>query len=586
MNTEVSKKSVSLLTIDVGSVNTRAHLFDAVEGRYRFLAGSEAFSTIGSPAFDLNLGVLDALQQLESITGKTLLSERGLLVTTDPDDPVGANAVVTTFSGGQSIKVVTVGLLESVSLSTIRKLISSGYCEIIETFSLNDRRQSEVIIDAICQKLPDLVAIGGGTNRGASRSVIRLANILALAVSLIPKKQRPDILYAGNENLREEIDNLFGDLARVHFADNVRPSLQTESLGPARKDLNRIFFEIQTRKLGGLQQLSEISGDLLYPNAHAFGRLVRFMSTVIDPPKGALGVDLGASNTSVAAAIAGKLDLRVYTRLGMGKGLKGMIEETLLTHVMRWLAVDLPEDRVLDYLYNKPLIPQSLPTSAEDLAIEQAAARQVLRTAMRRSVTMFDAEAIYPLPGNIPWFDRIIISGSTTTRAPRQEDSLLMILDGIQPVGIATVILDSNNLGAAIGASADIDPLLSIQVLETNAFINLGTVISPTGSAREGNPVLRIQIQKEWQTAEVVEVKAGDLQTIPIANGEVVDVFVQPLQNTNIGLGNGRGGWIRRVVGGLFGLIVDGRGRPIQLPTSIERRQKKILAWNNALTKT
>jgi hypothetical protein len=557
-----------------------------VEGRYRFLAGSDTLSTIGSPAFDLNLGVLDALQNLEGITGKTLLSERGVLVTTDSDDPVGANAVVTTFSGGPSIKVVTVGLLESVSLSTIHKLIGTSYCEIVESFSLNDRRQSEIIIDAICQKLPDLVAIGGGTNRGASRSVIRLANILALAVSLIPKNQRPDILYAGNETLREEVDNLFGDLARVHFAENVQPSLQTENLGPARKDLNRIFFEIQTRKLGGLQQLSDISGDLLYPNAHAFGRLVRFMSTVIDPPKGALGVDLGASNTSVAAAIAGNLNLQIYTRLGMGGGIKGMIEETLLAQVVRWLAIGLSENRVLDYLYNKALFPQSLPSSEEDLAIEQAAARQVLRTAMRRSLTMFDPKAIYPLPGKIPWFDRIIVSGSVVTRAPLLEDSLLMILDGIQPVGIATVILDSNNLGAAIGASADIDPLLSIQVLETSAFVNLGTVITPTGSAREDNAVLRIQIKKDGQTAEFVEVKAGALQTIPVANGEVVDVFVQPLQNTNIGLGNGRGGWIRRVVGGLFGLVVDGRGRPIQLPTSFERRQEKILSWKNALTKT
>lgn len=36
----------SLLAVEVGSVNTRASLIDAVEGKYRFLAGGKAQSTM------------------------------------------------------------------------------------------------------------------------------------------------------------------------------------------------------------------------------------------------------------------------------------------------------------------------------------------------------------------------------------------------------------------------------------------------------------------------------------------------------------------------------------------------------------
>jgi hypothetical protein len=582
---DAPSRGLSLLTIDVGSVNTRAHLFDAVEGRYRLLASSNTLSTIGTPAYDLNLGVLESIKQLEAITGKTLLSDRGLMVSSDPDDPIGANAFAATFSGGPSLKVVTVGLLDAVSLKTINNLVGSGYCKLIESFSLNDRRNPEAIVDAICQKLPDLLVIGGGTNRGASRSVLRLANTLAMAISLIPEGERPEVFYAGNENLQEEIDNLFGAIGRLHFASNVRPTLKTESLGPATKELSKIYFDIQSRKLGGLKQLCDLSGEQLYLNSQAFGRLVRFLSTVVEQPKGTLGVDLGASSTTVASGFAGHLNLRVYTGLGIGRGLKGMVEDTVLQQITRWLPYDLPDERVLDYLYNKPLIPQSLPSTEEDLAIEQAAARQVVRMAIRNSMNIFDRKAIYPQAGGLPWFDRIIVSGSTLARAPRAEDSLLMILDSIQPVGITTIILDPYNLAAAIGASAEIDPMLAIQVLESNSFTNLGTVISTSGAGRPGNAILRVQIQKGDRKEDVIEIKAGELTAIPIGNGGVADIFVQPLQNANIGLGAGRGGWIRRVVGGLFGLVLDGRGRPIQIPTSFEKRRETLAKWQNALAR-
>jgi hypothetical protein len=579
-----ASQSLALVSIDVGSVNTRAQFFDNVEGRYRFLAAGEAPSTIGAPAFDVNLGVLEALEQLQEFTGRTFLTERGLLISGDNEDGVGANAVCTTFSGGPPLKVVTVGLLEEVSLESVHKLAQSSYCHIVESLSLNDRRKPEVIIDAICQTLPDLVVIAGGTNRGASRSVVRLANYLALALNLIPENQRPQVLFVGNENLQEEIDNLLGALTKLHHSPNIRPNLDQESLGPAKQALNSIYFDVQSNKLNGLRELTELTEGRINTAATSMGRVIRFLSNVIDAPKGMLGIDIGASSTTVASAFAGELQLRVFPELGMGGSLPGMIAETHLAQIMRWLPYDLSEDMVLDYLHNKPLFARTLPTSPEELAIEQAAARQVMRLAIGKSLSLFPSDAIYPLAGTVPWFDRILVSGSAVANAPRLEQSLLMILDAIQPVGIATVILDQNNLVNAVGASAEIDPLLAVHVLESNSFINLGTVISPVGAARSGAPMLRIQVVREGEKESVIEIREGGISTIPLAVGRAADVYVQPLQNVNIGLGPGRGGWVRRVVGGVFGLIIDARGRPIQVPTSLNRRQEALNNWHDALT--
>jgi hypothetical protein len=584
MNKVPEHQEFSLVSVDVGSVNTRAQFFDTVEGRYRFLAAGEAPSTVGAPAFDVNVGVLEALDQLQTFLGRTLLSERGLHISLENEGRVGASGVTTTFSGAPALKAIVVGVLGEVSLASVNKLVNSSYCRVVESFSLNDRRKPEIIIDAICQTLPDLIVLAGGTNRGASRSVVRLATYLALAINLIPETERPQILFVGNENLQEEIDNLLGSLTKVRHAANIRPGLDLEYLGPAREELAEIYFNIQSGKLPGLKELSDLGEGRLLSSATAFGRVVRFLGTVIDPPKGVLGIDLGASNTSVASAFGGDLQLHVFSDLGMGGSLTGMIAETHLSQLMRWIPFDLNEDVVLDYVHNKPLFPQTLPTTPEELAIEQAAARQTMRLAIGKSLPMFPSGAIYPLPGTVPWFDRFFVCGWGVARAPRQDQSLLMILDAVQPVGIATIILDQNNLVGAVGAGAEIDPLLAVHVLESNAFVNLGTVISPVGKPR-GGMLLRIQVVREGQKEPVVDIKAGGIQVIPLPAGKVADVYVQPMPHVNIGLGAGRGGWVRRVVGGVFGLVIDGRGRPIQVPGAFNHRAETLQAWQDALGK-
>lgn len=573
----------SLVCVEVGSVNTRAHLFGSVENSYRFLASGEARSTVGAPVHDMNIGIIAALEQLEHLTGRTLLSDQGVIISPENAQGVGANALAAALSGAPPLKVITIGLLEGVSLNSVINLVESTYCEIVGSFSLNDRQRPEVMINAISQTQPDLVVVAGGTNRGASRSVIRLANSLALALKSLPEGQRPDVLYAGNDNLYEEMDNLLGSLTRLHRAPNIRPSLDQENLGPATQMLLKLVYEGQVRTLPGLMELNQLAERLLLPSCSGFGRVVHFLSTVIDPPKGMLGVDLGASSTTVAAAFSGEMVLKVYPNLGVGHGLSGLLEETHLEQITRWLPMDIRDDDVLDYLYNKTLHPATLPVSREELAIEQAAARQSLRLAIGRSLPSLPSHAIYPLPGTVPWFDRILLSGSVLTRAPRPEQSLLMALDAIQPVGIVTIIVDQNNLVSVLGASAQINPLVAIQVLESNAFLNLGTVICPVGQARKGSPTLRLQMVHGGEKGSVVEVKAGDLVSLPLPMGKVVDVYLHPLQNADIGLGPGHSGWVRRVVGGVFGLVVDARSRPIQVPAAPTLRIETLQAWEQAL---
>jgi len=481
------------------------------------------------------------------------------------------------------IKVITIGLLEGISLQSINHLVQSNYCQLQASFSLSTRRKPEELIDTISNTLPDIIIIAGGTNQGASRSVLRLANYLSLAIGLLPEELHPEILFVGNENLREDIESLLGGSQHLHIAPNIRPNLTDENIAPAAKMFEEILEKVQAGKITGFSRLRDLSTEHFLPTANAFGRTIQFLSHVVDFPKGVLGIDLGATNISVAAAFSGKLTLNVFSELGMGRGLKNVLLETHLDQIKRWIPLNISDKDILNYLYNKAHQAQTLPALEEDLAIEQAVARQAIRLAIGKSIPSFPKDALYPLPGTVPWFDRIILSGSTLSDAPRTAQSLLMILDAVQPVGVSTIVLDQSNIASAIGASAEINPLLSVQVLESNAFINLATVISPVSKVKKKGTILRLQMIREGEKQPIVEVEAGAFISIPLPMGKAADIFIQPLQNVDIGLGRGNGGWVRRVVGGRFGLIIDARGRAIEMPADPQARIEQLREWQQVL---
>ena len=101
----------SLLAIDIGSTLTRAMLFDAVEGSYRFLAEGNAPTTVGAPIRDVSEGVRLALDQLQTISGRQLIDGDENLITPTASDGSGVDAFVTTYSAGAPLRVLDVNVL-------------------------------------------------------------------------------------------------------------------------------------------------------------------------------------------------------------------------------------------------------------------------------------------------------------------------------------------------------------------------------------------------------------------------------------------------------------------------------------------
>lgn len=567
----------SLLAVDLGSVTTRAAYFDVVEGQYRFIGMGHCPTTNYGAMRNLVLGVQLAVENLQSLTGKQLMDDEGRLLIPSQPDGSGVDGMVTTFSVGAPLKTLVVGLLPEVSLKSVEKLAQASYARVVDSISLNDPRRLDEQVNAIIRHSPDLVLIAGGVDGGASKSINNLIETIGLSAYLLPDGQRPAMLYTGNRALAGSIRTMLSKIAsELVICPNVRPALEVEDLGPAQRELAKLVTNIRQRQMPEIEELRGLSGGVILPSAYAQGRMVRFLS-IDGGNKYVLSVDAGASAVSMAAAFGEHQHLNVFHQFGLGEPLAGLLKHTTLDEIACWLPIEVPVETVRDYLYQKSLYPQCVPATREELFIEQAIARQNLLLSTQTMVQRLPGR--YRRSGGLlPSFELIVAGGAVLTNAPSLGQKLLMLLDGLQPAGITTLILDQNNLLAMLGAAVEVNNLLPVQVMDAGALAYLATVISPVSDSAYGTPIVRAKLIREDGTAMTSEVNMGNLQILPLDSGQTARLELRPLRNADVGLGPGRAGAVD-VVGSSLGVVIDARGRPLRLPSSAGERARLLKKW-------
>jgi hypothetical protein len=569
-----------ILAIDVGSVNTRASLFDVVDGRYRLIATSEVSSTAGPPLFDIGEGVRLAMDRVQNITGRRLTDETEVLIYPSTGFGAGVDLFVSSISAGPKVKTILAGLMPGVSMTSAHRLAESAYLDVVGEITLIDERRTEEQIDLIVSHRPDMILIVGGTDGGASDPLFKVIELVRLAVSLIPDGQRPRIVYSGNRNLGALVVDRLSGVANVNVTPNIRPSLEVEELGPARLRLAETLFEIRSSRITGYEELKQWSGGGLIPTAEAFGRLIRYLGKIYDPDKGVLGVDLGSSQVTIAAAFEGELNLSVNSHLGVGSSIKGLLEEDDLFKVLRWLPHEATSSLVKDYIQNKAIHQGSIPATVEELHLELAIARQLIRQ------SLFSARQTWPAGLDtrstllLPPVEPIVAGGATLARVPRHAYTALVLLDALQPTGVTTLVMDPYAISSSLGAMAGYLPLATVQLLEAGILVNIGTIIAPLCKGRQGRVVLRYQLESEdGSPTQSGEVTFGQIQIIPLGKGEYGHLTLTPERGVELGFGMlGRGGSLR-VAGGTVGVIIDARGRPLELPRDLGQLQAMNQRW-------
>lgn len=576
---EANFDSDTLLTVDVGSVHTRASLFDVVEGRYRLVATGKSPSTAGPPLYDVREGVRIALDQIQSVTGRRLIDETDSLIMPVTEGGSGVDVFAATTSAGPKVRTVLVGLMPKVSMESGRRLAASTYLDLVEEIGLMDRRGDDEKIDLILNARPDLVVVVGGTDGGASESVLEMVDLVRLATELSPEGEEPQVVFAGNRTLAAPVAERFGDGLQVTLTPNVRPGLEQEDLAPARLRLAEAIAEGRSSRITGFDELLQWSGGNLLPTADAFGRVVRYLSQVYDPDKGVLGIDIGGTHTTLAAAFGGDLRLTVRSDLGLGNSMPGLLRDATLADIQRWLPEPMSFSFIRDYIFNKAIHPSTVPTEMSDMLLEFALAREIIRVAIEGARPSWPADQAGS-GSLLPPLEPILASGGVLSRAPQPGYVALTLLDAIQPVGITTLVLDPHGLAPALGAASAGLPLATVQVLSSGNFASLATVISAVGRGRPGRPVLQLRLDPEDGSESIEgEARYGQLIVLPLRQGQYARLTLRPERGFDVGFGGpGKAGALR-VAGGAVGLIVDARGRPLPLPDDPETRLEVNRKW-------
>jgi uncharacterized protein (TIGR01319 family) len=570
----------SILAADCGSAMTSVVLIErvAAEG-FRLIARGEAPSTFEAPWSDVTLGVRCAIGQIEELAARRLLDDQANLITPQQPGGEGVDAFVIASSAGAPLRMVLMGLTRDLSLSSARYAAMGTYTVIEDILAMEDVARKgglEAQIATLHQARPEVILMVGGTDQGARQPIMEAARFLSLACSTLDRSLRPQVVFAGNTDLRPQIAEILGPALELRAVDNVRPSLNMENTAAVLMELDNMYQERKMNRVPGFGVLSAWSPVPAIPPARAFSYVIRYLAEYYQ--RNVIGVDLGSMATTLVAAFNKQSSLVVRSDLGIGYSVGGVLAQTSIENILRWVPVEMDPTEARSVFYNKELHPATVPQTREELLLEQALAREAMRLTLQDARQRWAMLGMSLAGGEQRGRNLIVGTGRLLTRTPVPGQAALMLLDTIQPVGVSDLVLDQANLVIPLGAVATLQPLAAAQVTERDAFLELATVVVPIGTAKGGETALAVRvIYGDGRTLEV-EVPFGSLEAIPLRPGEEATLELRPGRQFDVGRGRGRAAETS-VTGSIAGVLIDARGRPLILPSDPEVRRGKVQEW-------
>src|SRR5436305_12995147 len=118
----------SLLVADCGTVFTKVSLLGLVEGQYRLMARGEAPTTASAPHRDITKGIVQAITEIEFITGRHFV-DNGRLISPEQPSGDGTDLFISTISAGGPIRLLVVGAVDSTLEDLSIQAVSGLYAE-------------------------------------------------------------------------------------------------------------------------------------------------------------------------------------------------------------------------------------------------------------------------------------------------------------------------------------------------------------------------------------------------------------------------------------------------------------------------
>lgn len=581
-----------ILATDCGSTTTKAILIEKKDGEYRLIVRGEAPTTVEAPFEDVTRGVLNSVREVEELTGRELLEGEKLIYPAKGNR--GIDIYVSTSSAGGGLQMMVAGVVKEMTAESAARAALGAGAIVMDVIATNDRRRPHKRIELIRDLRPDMILLSGGIDGGTVSHVVELSETIKAAD---PKPRfgtgfELPVIFAGNVDAREAVKERLDKTTALSIVDNLRPILERENLGPARDAIHDLFMEHVMAHAPGYKILMVWTDVPIMPTPGAVGALIQTIGEKQNI--NVMGVDIGGATTDIFSVFGGNFNRTVSANLGMSYSVSNVLTEAGMDNVLRWVPFSLDKNDLGNRVRNKMIRPTTVPMSLKELKLEQGIAREALRLALVQHKGMavglkgvqqertisdaFEQTASGATLVNMIDLDLIVGSGGTLSHAPRRAQAALMLIDAFQPEGITRLAVDSIFMMPHLGVLSSVHEKAATEVFDKDCLIRLGTCIAPVGIAPLGKEALEIKMN-----GDVIKVNSGDMKLIPLDEGEKPRAVIKPSKYFDIGEGRGRE--VEATLrGGVVGIIIDCRGRPLVLPTNDAERFERLNRWNKALS--
>jgi len=586
-----------IVATDCGSTTTKAILIEKIGDTYRQTYRGEAPTTVEAPFEDVTRGVLNAIAEIEELSGRKIL-DGDQIITPCRDDKTGVDIYISTSSAGGGLQMMVTGVVQNMTGESAQRAALGAGAIVIDVLAANDGRLPHEKIERIRSMRPDMILMSGGTDGGAVTHVVEMAEYVAAA------EPRPrfgvtyklPLIYAGNKEAQPQVRNILEDKSALVVTENIRPVLERENLAPARNKIHDLFLEHVMQQAPGYKKLIEMAGAPIMPTPAAVGLI---METIAKREHlNLIGVDIGGATTDVFSVFDGIFNRTVSANLGMSYSVSNVLAEAGLANIMRWVPFTIDEQTLRNRIKNKMIRPTTIPQTLDELQIEQAIAREALRLALihhkslatglkgvqqERTISdVFEQQISGKTLIDMLKLDLIVGSGGILSHAPRRIQSMLMMVDAYEPMGCTRLSVDSIFMMPHLGVLSTINEKAATDVFVRDCMIYLGTCVAPVGQGKDGD--LCADYEMTWPDGKTLkeQLRFGELRLFPLESGKQATIKIQPAKQVNMGAGVGTA-ITKEVHGGVVGLLLDGRGRPLQLPADQQNRVTGLTKWFNAV---
>jgi hypothetical protein len=404
----------------------------------------------------------------------------------------------------RSLRVALLHGREEASRRAVVSLALASGAEIVARVRATDRRSFVEAAQALRDARPDVVVIQGGAKDEAA-----LAELLeALRLGCGTQRPMPRVFALVDTSVAPALQLRADPFEFAHFATG---SEMVEALRGLRR--------------GGNEDV--VLRDALIEDA------ARALATTNGTV--ALAVDVTERSTSlVLARPDGHVEAAHLVPLGLGMGADHVVVRASLDNVRRWLPWPIDSTALLERVFNRPRGAESLPADEPAVLLEMALAREAIAHALRDVADAgLDVAAMRSAPA-------ILITGRVAS-LPKSGQSLLVLVDGLEPSAVSTVFREPDE-----GRAERIGMVVSV-VTRRSAKIRI-----TRASGRS-----------------MAQVAPGSFGLVAI--GADVDIAI----NGPGVRGHGRSGEL--------GVLIDARGRPLSLPERDGERIPAVARWHTAL---